>query len=142
MKLKDQTIIVTGGSGDIGKFVATTLLKDCKKIIVIDVNAISFDTLKEKGISCYKCDLTNYDAVVMTVNKIFEDFPESSILINCAGKIYNAPLINLLSREDKKHNPKDWDEIIKINLSAVFYVTSCFLLLLLFQPHIFYSIWS
>ena len=39
--------------------------------------------------------------------------------------IYSAPLINLLSRTDRKHSVEAWHKVIDTNLSAVFKTSVC-----------------
>ncbi|KAB2847250.1 MAG: SDR family NAD(P)-dependent oxidoreductase [Melioribacteraceae bacterium] len=125
MQIGEQIILITGGSGEIGRHLAETYSQVCKKIIVLDINDEKFPALQEKGIECYKCDVTDYLQTVSVTDEVFASYPEIGIVINCAGSIFSAPLINLLTKEDKKHKAEDWDRVIKINLSSVFYVTSC-----------------
>lgn len=125
MQLGEQIILITGGSGEIGRHLAETYSRLSKKVIVMDINEEKFSALREIGVNCYKCDVTDYKQIVSVIDEIFSAHHEIGVVINCAGSIFSAPLINLLTKEDKKHKAEDWDRVIKINLSSVFYVTSC-----------------
>lgn len=125
MDIRNQIVLITGGSGDIGKYLAENFVKLSKKTIVIDIDDEKFELLERKGIECFKCDVTHYSSVTSVIDEIFEKHQEIGIVVNCAGSIFNAPLINLLDKNDKKHNAEDWDRVIRTNLSSVFYVSSC-----------------
>lgn len=125
MKLDEQKVLITGGSGDIGKYLAESYLETCKSVIIIDINDEPYSELRAKGIICYKCNVTDYSETSSVIDTIFSEHPDLSVVINCAGSIFSAPLVNLLSKENRKHNHEDWDRVIKINLSSVFYVSSC-----------------
>lgn len=48
-------------------------------------------------------------------------FPD--VLVNNAGVLHSAPLINMLNKEDRVHSAAEWRRVLTTNLSSVFYVT-------------------
>jgi 3-oxoacyl-[acyl-carrier protein] reductase len=58
------------------------------------------------------------------IKEIFDLAGGINVCINNAGIIHSEPLINILSRTDKKHSISNWQKVIHVNLDAVFYVTS------------------
>ncbi|MEQ8172618.1 MAG: SDR family NAD(P)-dependent oxidoreductase [Candidatus Eremiobacterota bacterium] len=123
MILSEQTILITGGNSGIGRFLVEKLSDQCVHIIVIDKK----ENNKFEGfnnISYYICDLTDYVSVTETFLKVFEIFPKISILINNAGLIYSEPLVNILSKKERRHSYEMWDATIKANLYTVFNVSS------------------
>lgn len=122
MILKDQCVIVTGGAQGIGGYLVQELSNLTIKVIVIDINETVLEIYKENNnVFPYICDVTNYEAVSEVINTIYNEH-SPTVLINNAGYIFNAPLINLMDRKDKRHNFDDWDKTIKINLDSVFNV--------------------
>jgi 3-oxoacyl-[acyl-carrier protein] reductase len=45
------------------------------------------------------------------------------VLVNNAGLIQSAPLINMLEKNNRVHSAETWQQVLAANLSSVFYVT-------------------
>lgn len=125
--MKDKNILITGGAGCFGSHIAKSLNPLAGKIIVVDNNEEMLNKLKEESpeIKTYLCNLSDYPAVENIVNKIFEENERIDILINSAGMIFSAPLINILSRTDRKHSIESWHKTMDANLNSLFYITVC-----------------
>ena len=125
MVLKDQTILITGGCGDIGRTLVEKFYESSKKVIVIDNNKDGLVMLKKNynKIECYHCDVTDYDLVGTTISKIYKSF-DINVLVNNAGWVYSSPFINLLNKENIKHDPQIFQKVIDVNLNSVFNVSS------------------
>jgi 3-oxoacyl-[acyl-carrier protein] reductase len=119
MEIAKQNILITGGASGVGNFLAIELSKVCEQVIVLDKTPVTFE---QTNIKPYVCDLTNTTEIQAVVSQVFDKYPVS-VLINNAGKIHSEPLINMLSREDKKHSIDRWNQTISLNLSTVFYTT-------------------
>ncbi len=125
MELIQSRILITGGGRGIGNFVANALLNKCAKIIIVDRDEQLINSLPEhENLSKYHCDITDFNAVEELINRVFEKDGGIDVCINNAGIIHSEPLVNLLSKEEKKHSLSNWQKVIDINLNAVFYVTS------------------
>lgn len=126
MNLNEAHILITGGANGIGKALASQLVAHAEKVMVIDRDNNALNELSNviPAIKTYQADLTDYAQVQEVIDKIAEENGKINVLINNAGLIHSEPLINLLSREDIKHNVDNWRKTIDINLNAVFYVTS------------------
>jgi 3-oxoacyl-[acyl-carrier protein] reductase len=125
MELSTAKILITGGGSGIGRFVAMRLLEGAAKVIVIDRNAESIESFpRHSNLLIYKCDITQPLAVESVVREIFLSHGGVNVCINNAGIIHSEPLVNLLSRGDKKHHLDNWQKVIDVNLNAVFYVSS------------------
>lgn len=120
MKLKGKTSIITGGATGIGKSIATLFAKEGASIALIDVND-DYGQSTEREIKeyfpnsntrFYKSDVKNFDDIENIFNKIMKDFASIDILINNAGITRDNFLLNM--------SPKDWDEVIQVNLTGVF----------------------
>ncbi len=125
MDLSTARILITGAARGIGHFIATHLLDHVQKIIILDSNKELLEQLPQhKSLVSYACDITYPSAVEKILKEIFEKHGGVNVCINNAGIIHSEPLINLLSKADKKHSIENWHKVINVNLNAVFYVTS------------------
>jgi 3-oxoacyl-[acyl-carrier protein] reductase len=125
MELSQSKILVTGGGKGIGYFISTGLIKKGAKVIVIDLNEqLLRDIPDQKNLIKYQCDITDAAAVEKVIEQIFETNGGINVCINNAGIIHSEPLVNILSREEKRHSIINWQKVINVNLNAVFYVTA------------------
>jgi len=125
MQLSQSRILITGGGRGIGNFIANGLLEKAAKVIIIDQDEqLLKDIPENKNLLKYNCDITDAAAVEHLIREIFEQAGGINVCINNAGVIHSEPLVNLLSRNDKKHSISNWQKVINVNLNAVFYITS------------------
>lgn len=127
MILSEQTVLLTGGAGAVGRELVADLLPAAKTVIALDRDEAALAALEadHPGVVCRACDLSSYANVAETIAALHEAEHHISVLVNNAGSIHSEPLINLLSRPDMKHDPEAWHKTIGDNLHSVFYVTSC-----------------
>ncbi|RLT29810.1 MAG: SDR family NAD(P)-dependent oxidoreductase [Chloroflexi bacterium] len=120
-KLDGKTALITGASGGLGEVFAHTLAAAGADIILVgrrldplEAMATTLRALYGRTITTYAADVTDVaqiDAMVQAVGTV-------DILINSAG-------INL--RKPAVVYPIDkWDELMKVNLSAPFYMARAF----------------
>jgi 3-oxoacyl-[acyl-carrier protein] reductase len=120
--LSGRVALITGSGRGIGLAVATRLARDGASVVLADVRqevalagAKSLTDLgfRARGIAC---DAGDREAVDEMMQATLEAFGKLDILFNNAGIMgRTAPLWEL---EDE-----DWDEVIRIDLSSVFYVS-------------------
>jgi 3-oxoacyl-[acyl-carrier protein] reductase len=115
--------IVTGGASGLGLGIASMLLENGVKVIVLDIEVNKLNSLGDKFIT-YLADITDYDLVQSIVNNIIEKYGKIDILVNNAGIIYNEPLVNILKPESMKHSYEKFQNNILINLNSVFIMSS------------------
>jgi 3-oxoacyl-[acyl-carrier protein] reductase len=125
MELSQSKVLITGGGRGIGHFIATGLLDKAAHVVVIDQDAALLKEMPSwKNLSCYQCDITDPDAVTKVIDQVFEKDGGVNVCINNAGIIHSEPLVNILSKTERKHSIENWRKVINVNLSAVFYVTA------------------
>lgn len=125
MEIEQANILITGGARGIGNFIANGLLQKLAKVIIVDRDEqLLNDFPYHPNLLKYHCDITDATAVEDLISKIFEKDGGVNVCINNAGIIHSEPLVNILSREEKKHSIGNWQKVIDINLNAVFYVSS------------------
>lgn len=118
----EQIALITGASRGIGRACAKLLAKAGIKVIAnYNKSEEMARSLKEElakeniEIDIYKADVGNKDQVKQMINDILNKYGKIDILVNNAG-ISQIKLFTDITDED-------WDNMINVNLSSVFYVT-------------------
>ena len=121
MRLKDKTALVTGGARGIGREIALCLAREGANVVIWDVNPESAKStakdIEALGVKAdyVQADVTKYNQVEESVNKILDNFQKLDILVNNAGITKD----NLLLRMSEA----DWDAVINVNLKGTFNCT-------------------
>ncbi len=88
MKLKDQVIVITGGSEGLGKAIAESLIEDGAKVIILALNEGTIvKTVGSLGENAegFVCDIRDKSAVHKAFEKIYKKYGNIDILVNNAG---------------------------------------------------------
>ena len=119
MNLNSKVAIVTGAGQGIGRGIAIQLARSGASLAVVDVDAARAETvtkeIKDLGHSALAihADVTDFDQVKRMVEGTIEAFHQIDILVNNAGITGRTlPLTKL--------EVSDWDEVMDVNLRAVF----------------------
>lgn len=118
--LKEKIAIVTGGGSGFGKAMALLYAKEGAKVVVSDIALEAGEqTVKEieknNGKAIFvRADVSKAEDCEMLVNKTVQNFGRLDIAFNNAG-------ISGTSAPIGEYPIDDWDKIIKVNLSSVFY---------------------
>lgn len=118
MKLNGKTIVVTGAAGGIGGATATRCAADGARVAVCDLdeNAAVAAAKKLGGDAIgVAMDVADGASVTRAFEKIFARFGGVDALVNNAGIVSDARLVNL--DEDK------WNRVIAVDLSGVYRCT-------------------
>jgi 3-oxoacyl-[acyl-carrier protein] reductase len=128
MQLTEARIIITGAGSGFGKNMAMHFAAQHAQIYAVDINENALSKLKSENtaIHTFVCDITDNDKVEKVIDAIFQTDCKTNILINNAGIMKNAPLVNILQRPDSKHRLDLWHQVIDANQHAVFYTTRSF----------------
>ena len=119
MNLNGKVAIVTGAGQGIGRGIAIQLAHSGASLAVVDVDAARAETvtkeIKDLGHSALAihADVTDFGQVKRMVDGTLEAFHQIDILVNNAGITGRTlPLTKL--------EVSDWDEVMDVNLRAVF----------------------
>jgi len=121
-KLNGKTAIVTGAARGLGQGMSLALAEAGADIVAVDI--LSADDTKQQvqamGRKCLTVagnlgDRTQISGVIEQAKKFSSHL---DILVNCAG---------IIRREDfEKFSEKDWDDVMGININAVFFLSQQF----------------
>lgn len=125
MQLSQSQVLVTGGGAGIGRYLVERLLETARAVAIFekDESTIAALVSDHPEVQCYRCDVTDPVAVKRSVDALITDGFELDVLVNNAGVIKSAPLVNLLEKNNRVHSSEIWQQVLAANLSSVFYVT-------------------
>jgi 2-deoxy-D-gluconate 3-dehydrogenase len=121
-KLNRKVAIVTGASRGLGQGMALALAEAGADIVAVDVLPVD-DTVAEVARLGRKAvavvgDLADRAFIARVVAEARRSFDSLDILVNCAGIIRRQDFLGF--------SEADWDDVIDINMNAVFFLTQSF----------------
>lgn len=120
MEVKNKIVIVTGAGSGIGKAAAIHFASHGAKVVVSDINFESAKKVADEIVTNggeslpIKTDVTKFQEVENLVNQTLSSFERLDVIVNNAGI---GP--NLLPTH--KARLEDWDRVISVNQTGVFY---------------------
>ena len=116
-----KVALVTGGTRGIGAAISIALKNDgCKVAATYSSNSDAANTFaSENGIDVFQWNVADAAACEAGVKQIEEKLGAVDILVNNAG-ITKAAMAHKMSVEQ-------WDDVIRVDLDSVFYMTRCVL---------------
>jgi NAD(P)-dependent dehydrogenase (short-subunit alcohol dehydrogenase family) len=118
MDLRDRVAIITGATGTIGKGICRQLAQEGMRVVIVDLAQDEADGFAKEiktsggralGIAV---DVTSRESTAHMAREVMEAFGRIDVLINNAGVIVVAPLLEF--------KEEDWDRVIKVNLKGAF----------------------
>lgn len=123
MKLKNSTVLITGGSSGIGlELVKQLIAQDVTDILITGRDISRLEQVKRQypQVHLFQSDVSNPNDIQALYQSVIKDFPELNIIINNAGVMRN---LNLLDAGLEKNIATEID----INLSGVIRMVQQFL---------------
>jgi len=123
MKLRNKTILVTGGTSGIGQELVRKLVECGNELVVLGRSQNKLDDLKSRlhGVSVYRCELSQRTQVEHVMDEVITRHPDIAVLINNAA-VQLTPAFT--------SDEFDFDGIgfqITTNLTAPLWITSLLL---------------
>ncbi|MBC8126826.1 MAG: 2-dehydro-3-deoxy-D-gluconate 5-dehydrogenase KduD [Gloeobacteraceae cyanobacterium ES-bin-144] len=121
-KLNGKVAVVTGAARGLGQGMALALAEAGADIVAIDILAAEETAAQVEALG-RKCttvvaNLSDRAAIPQVITEARKTFAAVDILVNCAG---------IIRREDfTEFSAKDWDDVMGINIDAVFFLSQCF----------------
>ncbi|OEU70995.1 MAG: hypothetical protein BA863_18860 [Desulfovibrio sp. S3730MH75] len=119
MILGESVILVAGGAGDIGSYISSDLAKNGANVFVADRCKEKLSELSPSLKTIYM-DAAEPESVQQMVDQVIAQAGRIDVLINCAGRIYSEPLINISNYPKLQHDYSKFAEIVASNLHTAF----------------------
>lgn len=135
MQVKDKIVIVTGAGSGIGAATAEHFAHHGSQVVVSDINIERAqkvaDAITSKGgkATVIKANVANHEEVEQLVATTVKQFGKLDVIVNNAGI---GPK-NLFKTAD--HTLEDWDAVLAVNQTGVFYCMKVALQQMLAQGH-------
>lgn len=125
MHIQDQPTLITGAASGFGRALAERLLEEGARVAVLDCDHERLGALAgaHPELLAIPCDVADPVQVDHAVRQAAEAFGGIRILVNNAGIMRSAALINPLDRHDPRHSLDLWHQVMNVNLNSVFYLT-------------------
>ena len=120
MEVKNKIVIITGAGSGIGKATAIHFAKYGAIVVVSDIDLESAKKVAEEIVTNggtsrpIKANVAKFEEVENLINETVEEFGRLDVIVNNAGI---GP--NLLRTHES--SLKDWDRVIAVNQTGVFY---------------------
>lgn len=120
MSFTGKSVLITGAGSGIGRAAALAFAEAGAKVAVSDVNEeggrTTVESIKRNGGTAFfrKCNVANYRAVVELVDETVSTFGRLDIALNNAG-------IGGTRVPTASYNLAEWDQVIAVNQTGVFY---------------------
>ncbi len=122
MKIKSNTIVITGGTSGIGLEMANKFISLGNTVIVTGRDLKKINDIKKlyPKLNAFQCDISKSEEVDNFYKEITSKFPEINILIN------NAGVAKELDFKNSKINFEEINQEISTNLTGLIYMSSLF----------------
>lgn len=122
LNLGGKVVLVTGAASGIGAGIARTFIEEGCIVYIGDIDLPASQALQQAlGSSAHaiKLDVTDTDTIQRIVDQIVSAHGALDILVNNAGILKTQSVMD--------STVADWDEILKVNLSGVYYCSKAVL---------------
>src|SRR5271157_2166351 len=111
--LSGRAALVTGAAGQLGRHIVACL-RDCgARVVAVDRPGPALSALESQDIVTLGCDLRDDDATAACIAQAWAVAGPISILVNTAGRIDSAPLVNIAAREGRRLSAASWRDTIE-----------------------------
>ncbi|MGE5701447.1 MAG: 3-oxoacyl-ACP reductase FabG [Clostridia bacterium] len=133
MRLQDKIVLITGGANGIGRATAMLFAKNGASLMIADYDEEeglkTVEELRSLGSEAefVKVNVANLHDVGQMIDATLARFSRIDVLVNNAGITRDGFLAKL--------DPAQWDQVIAVNLSGVFYCAQAASQVMLKQGH-------
>ncbi len=119
--MSKRTAVVSGGIGGLGTQICIQLARSGHTVVALDLDGdasrhATFARLSDAyDIHFEPCDVTDFAACALTLERVRERFGAVDVLVNAAGITRDVTL--------RKMQPQQWADVLRVNLDGVFNLT-------------------
>ncbi len=119
--MKNKTTIITGAGSGIGAATAKLFAKHGATVIISDINEENANQIcneinhEEGSAEVILANVAKYEEVEKLINEVVSKYGQLDVMVNNAG-IGNKELL-----KTAEHTLEDWNNVIAVNQSGVFY---------------------
>lgn len=121
MKVKNKIVIVTGGGSGIGAATAELFAEHGAKVVIADIHLDGAEkmvaSIQSKGgeAIAMETNVAKYESVEQMIQQTVDRFGRLDVIVN------NAGVGPKQMKKTHEHSLGDWDTVIKVNQTGVFY---------------------
>lgn len=121
MEFKNKVVVITGAGSGIGAECAELFASKGATVVASDINLESAQTVAQQcnthsdGNVAIKTDVTKYSDVEQLITETIARFGKIDVMVN------NAGVMNKSRAKTADHSFEDWENVIAINQTGVFY---------------------
>ncbi|WP_160714215.1 SDR family NAD(P)-dependent oxidoreductase [Chitinophaga solisilvae] len=116
-RFENKVAFITGGNSGIGKAAAILIAREGARVVIADLkenNAVLEEVRREGTAAIFvTCDVSRHEDLKQAVETTVAEFGSLDIALNNAGIVDSAPI--------HEKTPEEWQRVLNINLSGVFY---------------------
>lgn len=118
--LKDQIVLITGGTAGIGKAIALKFAEQGAQVVIFGTSAERgaqvvkeiLEVTKRDCVTFHAVDVSKTQLVEDAIKKVLAQFPRIDVVVNNAGVTRDQLLI--------KMTEEDWDTVIDVNVKSLY----------------------
>ena len=135
MSFENKVVIITGGGSGIGAAAATHFAAQGATVVISDINLQEAEAVKKQiaeaggKAEAVETDVTQFEAVEELIKGTVSRHGQLDVLVNNAG-IGPRKMLKVAD-----HTLEDWDRVIAVNQTGVFYGMKCALQQMTVQGH-------
>ena len=135
MQLENKVVIITGAGSGIGAASAALLAGHKALVIVSDINSEKalkvVDRIRAGGgnAAAFQADVTKYEEVELLIKHAVKEYGRVDVMVN------NAGIGGENQKKTAEHTFEDWDNVIAVNQTGVFYCMKAILRQMMKQGH-------
>jgi NAD(P)-dependent dehydrogenase (short-subunit alcohol dehydrogenase family) len=128
-RLSGNTIIISGGCGDIGQATARRLIQEGAHVALLDLasrEALSADLIDNPVVTYLKCDVTDRESIEAALKQVLKAHSKIDVVIANAGMVANQPFLQV--------DPANLRKTMEVNFYGAFNLAQLAARLMVQQP--------
>ncbi len=125
LDFSENTVLITGGAGDIGKATALAFAQSGARIVLADKDSVRVAEVAAElqadnyVVASYEVDVGDSGSCERLAEQVKREIGDISVLVNNAG-------VTSPTKIDDQDAVDHWERMIKVNLSGVFHMSRAF----------------